>query len=413
MKIVFAFHDRANYAGGPALNAVRLLPELQNLGIEVHGICIAPKDLSTPNAQSLIDNGVKVTVLNRKFFSEELAYDVWTMILSIDPDVVVSNINIQTALLAKWLVKRGIPVIHTHRSDDELNNGVADFLLSSDNGWDVQGYMFVNEFLKKKYNNSLSAQSILNEVIYSGVLPSDHRADLESGQIGIIYSGRIEEIQKRILGITESFIHLSGKYPDMKFTMIGGGSLYGKVREAIELAQSKNKVSLEKNLYGQAYKKKLSEHHFVFLNSEYEGTPGSLMDGMSCGLIPISTRYEGVEEIISDGYNGFIIDHISELENLILRVSKDRIVMKQMSARNVEMIDSKFSVRVSAQKWYGLISSLNNKYPKKPKSKADYNFQLPHNHKSLREHNSWSNRSLLRRVFYKLRILYHQRKANL
>ena len=406
MKIVFVFHDRTNYAGGPALNAVRLLPVLKEMGVAVHAICIGPKNDTKLNAQKLIESGIEVSILDRTYFSEELAFNIWKKILAVEPDVVVSNINVQAALLAKWLVKRGIPVIHTHRSDDELNNGVADFLLNKENGWDVQGYVFVNEFLKNRYNDSLHEKAVESQVIHSGVLESNFKTNSESEKLGVIYAGRIQQKQKQVLDIADTFILLSSKYPDILFTMIGSGSEYDQVQNMIDTANAQDRVHLESNLYGDDYKKKLANNQFIFLNSSYEGTPGSLMDGMSCGLIPISTHYEGVEEIITDGYNGFVLNHIRELDALLSRLLTDRSLIKQMSELNVYLIKNKFSVEVAAKKWKRLFHFLKERYAILPKKKANYDFKLPRNNSDLLEHNSWSERSLLQRFFYHLRIVF-------
>ena len=60
-------------------------------------------------------------------------------------------------------------------------------------------------------------------------------------------------------------------------------------------------------LYGDEYKE-LSKHHCILLFSEHEGMPGSIMDGMSCGLIPIVTPLKGIDDLINHEFNGYIIN---------------------------------------------------------------------------------------------------------
>ena len=60
MKVLFVFHDRTNYTGGPALNAVRLLPHLNKLGVSVISACIYPKGQEHPNGDALEKSGVQV-----------------------------------------------------------------------------------------------------------------------------------------------------------------------------------------------------------------------------------------------------------------------------------------------------------------------------------------------------------------
>jgi len=44
------------------------------------------------------------------------------------------------------------------------------------------------------------------------------------------------------------------------------------------------------------------------LTSWSEGMPMSLLEAMSLGLIPVCTKVGGIQEVIAEGFNGFMVD---------------------------------------------------------------------------------------------------------
>jgi glycosyltransferase involved in cell wall biosynthesis len=60
--------------------------------------------------------------------------------------------------------------------------------------------------------------------------------------------------------------------------------------------------------YFCGYLQQLIEHNILILLSDYEGTPGAVMDGMACGLVPVCTDISGgVQELVIPDQTGLLV----------------------------------------------------------------------------------------------------------
>lgn len=99
--------------------------------------------------------------------------------------------------------------------------------------------------------------------------------------------------------------------PELNLTIVGKGVL---LKEVIEASKNFPNIHYKGYIHGlknlvQEYK----QHSFLLLNSKrteiWEELFGMvIIEGMACGLIPITTNHPGPQEIIKDMLNGFITD---------------------------------------------------------------------------------------------------------
>lgn len=109
---------------------------------------------------------------------------------------------------------------------------------------------------------------------------------------------------------------------EIEWTHIGGGVLE---KELLQLAQEKlnNKKNIQYNFTGYMQNEDaleyVCEREFDFLlNVSFsEGLPVTMMEAMSMGIPVVATNVGGVNEIVSDGINGFLIERDFEEQTLI------------------------------------------------------------------------------------------------
>ena len=72
------------------------------------------------------------------------------------------------------------------------------------------------------------------------------------------------------------------------------------------------------------------------LPSVWEGLPIALLEAMSAGLPVIATRVEGVEYVIEDGKNGYLLSSkdVQALAAAMVRIREDSAALKSMGERN-------------------------------------------------------------------------------
>ncbi len=375
MKIVYMLHDGMNYNGGPAVNAVRLLPELQQRGHEVTAIALYYDFPS--NAKHLKENGISTITKQYPKYSEDLVRWILQKVKSINPDVFVPNIIPQGGYAARWVKEAGIPTIMTHRSPDGFNRANAQVFATGDRKWACSGLVCVSEYLKDEV---LAHKHVHPEVavIPSGVPNSNYISDQSGTNLRIAYAGRLVEKQKQIIALITSFTEIARHCPKVEFTIIGDGKERERIEKIVKEAGFSSRFFFTGRLIGDNYHQELARQHAIVLMSDYEGIPGALMDGMMCGLIPITFRTEGIEELVQDKVNGFVINNRSQaLLHCIHLIEENLVLRKKLSQEARRCVVGNYSLPEAASRWESLFISLIAKSGKRKQVKIPSMIHLP------------------------------------
>lgn len=94
--------------------------------------------------------------------------------------------------------------------------------------------------------------------------------------------------------------------------------------------------------------------HFFILSSHFEGLPISLLEAISCGVIPISTPAGGVPDVIKDGYNGFLSPSFSQMdfEATILRALSEEDTINRETIKQDYI--KEYSMKACTKKYYAV-----------------------------------------------------------
>lgn len=201
-----------------------------------------------------------------------------------------------------------------------------------------------NEFIKNRIlniPNPLPKESI-------------EKSDLISKRI--ICVGRLSYQKGFDLIIKDSFEFFK-KFSDWEIHIYGEGDEELKLQELIK----KNK--LDKNIIinkptRDIYKEYLKSTIFL-LPSRFEPFGMVLIEAMSCGLVPISFKSIGPNEIIENGKDGILIENSNvnemflQIENLI----NNKILLKNLSINAAKKV-KKYSLEEIGRKWKGVLDEL-------------------------------------------------------
>ncbi len=104
----------------------------------------------------------------------------------------------------------------------------------------------------------------------------------------------------------------------------------------------------------------MQQFDIFFLPSEAEALPVVLMESMACGLVPVCYIGEGgINEIIKDGVNGFVVkDRDQDYQEKLRLLQKDPELWKRMSANAIKTIEEKYSAEITHKKWATLLIEL-------------------------------------------------------
>jgi len=123
----------------------------------------------------------------------------------------------------------------------------------------------------------------------------------------ICFTGRMEP-QKEVLRLTDAFVALSRERPDIRFAMVGDGSLRGEVETTLA-SSAEGAISL---LHFQENVRPLFERTSVFVNiSTHEGKPNTVIENLALGNRVVLSRIPEHVELVGDDYP-FLVDPQSE-----------------------------------------------------------------------------------------------------
>ena len=109
----------------------------------------------------------------------------------------------------------------------------------------------------------------------------------------------------------------------------------------------------------------LNRYHILVLLSDYEGTPGAVMDGMASGLVPVCLDISGgVQELIIHENTGLLVkDRGQSFVDAIARLATDTSLRKRLAANAKEHMAKHFSLNVAADRWRLSAASLSRREP--------------------------------------------------
>lgn len=170
----------------------------------------------------------------------------------------------------------------------------------------------------------------------------------------IINVGKLLE-QKNQQLLINAFAKVSVKFPDYKLHIYGEGELRPVLTELIKSLGLDGKVWLMGKT-SDIFSKIITADLFV-LSSKYEGLSNALLEAMSLGTPCISTDHPGVNELITDRYNGRTvdIDDCDQLAKVIEDVLTNYEEARTM-ANNAKNTVQAYSIENVGKKWDELIS---------------------------------------------------------
>lgn len=141
------------------------------------------------------------------------------------------------------------------------------------------------------------------------------------------------------------------------FDIAGDGEEYERLKEYVSEKKLDKKVSFVGSLNRNGVNQLLSKSDIFIMTSKSEGLPMVLIEAMRCGVICIAYETEsGVNDIIEDGVNGFIIKNRNETafaEKLQFMVNNKKTLLKMQ--KNAIKTSKKFSSKAVLKQWITIL----------------------------------------------------------
>lgn len=108
--------------------------------------------------------------------------------------------------------------------------------------------------------------------------------------------------------------------------------------------------------------KLMSKSALVILPTYNDNSPYTILEAMACGTPVVASNVGGIPEIITDGYDGILVDpgYPEELADAIIDLLQDKTLYNQISKREKETITKKFSWETNMPKYLKAYSDAIN-----------------------------------------------------
>ena len=226
--------------------------------------------------------------------------DIRNILLEVNPDVVVSfvgRINVMTLLAAR---KTGIPVLISERNDPIHDRR------SKPEQWLCKKFyskadkvVFQTKYQARHYEKQCGKNSvIIGNPISAPVYEGEHK------KRDIICVGKLMD-QKNHPMMIRAFARLADQYPQKQVYIYGDGSKHDELQKLIDDLNMSSRIHLCGN--SERIFEIMREYQYFVMCSDYEGLSNALLEAMMSGMVCITTAWNGVEEIIVDGDNGYLV----------------------------------------------------------------------------------------------------------
>jgi glycosyltransferase involved in cell wall biosynthesis len=171
----------------------------------------------------------------------------------------------------------------------------------------ASGLVACSEGLKKRALEFLPTVNI--DVINNGIeLDRFHPAEHNelSKELKLVTVGRLSAT-KRVEMLVEAVDILSRKGRQVRLTIAGGGGMFESLQRLIEQKRLSNIINLIGRIETEQMPDIYRQHNIFVSASMQEGMSNAMLEAMASGLPIVTTRCEGVEELIGD--NGIVVEN--------------------------------------------------------------------------------------------------------
>lgn len=177
---------------------------------------------------------------------------------------------------------------------------------------------------------------IHNAIDYERFSTIKVRSERAEDEALIVSIARFEKV-KGLDTLIKAAARVIGEYPNVKFTLVGGGSMKRELQDLVKNLKLEENVKLLD--YTPEVDKILSEASLMILPSIYEPFGMAAAEALAAGLPVIASRTGGLKEIIAEGLNGLLFQPgnwraLAEKIILLLKNSEMRKRMRNAARKS-------------------------------------------------------------------------------
>lgn len=355
MKILY-ITVRSDFGGGPR----HVAQLIDNMPMNADVYVAYPKSGEPYGILWDADKRIKgVCHIPYRRFSVSTLFKLWQFVRLNGIDMIHSHGNgagIYSRLLK--LVCMNVKVVHTFHGISDVYSSKFKMCLSYFVGWLLSPladiYIAVSNgerdmAIKRRFSKSYNTR-----VIYNGIANANytHRTTVKHN-IEIVTLSRFD-YQKNM----QYMFRIAERIKDLPvcFTWVGDGE------DRAELERKAKEECLDIRFIG------FSDHPMDYLKradwymstSRFEGLPYALIEAASVGLPLLASDVKGNNEVVKDGYNGFLFKTTDEAVELIRQIVNGKMDYVTLSRNSISYYQQNFTLETMIGKLLSVYRSLND-----------------------------------------------------
>lgn len=318
----------------------------------------------TEFSETLEENGIKVIYLNKKKgFDIKCLFKLFNIVKNEKPDVIHTHLHTtKYAVLANLFFRA--PIFHTFHSVAQKENTRFGITL---NKLFIKAKLMVPVAICDEVQKTICEVYSISEdnvpVVHNGIDLSRFKpSNIEKKDFIIINVGRLATVKNQ-LSLIKAFEIIVKKYK-CKLWLLGNGELYNEIYSYVNNSQYKDSIVLWGDISDpESY---LCKSSLFVLPSFYEGFPMSVIEAMACGVPVIASNVSGIKEMITNGYNGILIEpSIENIADSIEKIILDTEIRDKYISNSLNVVKnySNENMMINYLDLYG-----NRKYDRKTKN---------------------------------------------
>ncbi len=192
-------------------------------------------------------------------------------------------------------------------------------------------------FDKYRFKSAVAKKSsVLYNVMDKNLILQKVESDSENYQYDAAYVGRItyQKYPEKLMRVIQL---AAQKKPDIKFAVVGTGELFDSTKalaEELDITSHVDFLGFKANPL-----KLVQDSKCLVLTSRFEGTPMIALEAMALGTPIVSTPTDGMVDLITDGFNGFLTEDEETLAEKIVQLAADASLRDNFSKATSERFD--------------------------------------------------------------------------
>jgi glycosyltransferase involved in cell wall biosynthesis len=360
MRVTICAFDAPNNLDGPTTWIKRLLPYFKEKNIESRIIFLAANDKDLPAYNYFVNEGYECKLIYWELFNDEKILEILNDVKKFPPDIFIANYFAIALEAGKWIKKAGIPTVMVLHNDNQYHYDLVKKYAANNYETDVSSVVCVSNLIQEISKKIAPFHQSIRYIPIGAPITADVTHAAADNILKIVYAGRIEEHQKKISEVTEAFCEAAKEIPGTSYTIYGAGDAVPSVLKIIKTSGKGLPVKFAGKLKSTDVQAHLIKSQVYVLLSDFEGLPITLMEAMSCGLVPVCTNIRsGITDLVTNNVEGILVnDRKGEFISAIKKLKDNPDLWQKMSAASRQKIITSYSVESCSNQWVMLLNDL-------------------------------------------------------